>query len=142
MSTKKCLSALKVICGRTGVDSADDEDPEEERALFDTTEEDSTSRTFYWSQALQTEFQGRAQKVSYLGSIDYISDFSLQRLVIIGMLHPAGLFLFRLTTLAQTTSCLIPMEEPITGWSTTVKEIMRGRLLTPPLVPPQTHACH
>lgn len=62
MSTKKCLSALKVICGRTGVDGADDEDPEEERALFDTTGEDATSRTFYWSRALQQNFREELEK--------------------------------------------------------------------------------
>ncbi|KAL4074043.1 hypothetical protein J3A83DRAFT_4357909 [Scleroderma citrinum] len=59
-STKRCLSALKVICGRTGVNGIDEEDPEEERTLFDG--DDITCGTFYWSRALQQNFREELEK--------------------------------------------------------------------------------
>ncbi|KAG6337087.1 hypothetical protein ID866_1998 [Astraeus odoratus] len=68
-STKKCLSALKVICGKTGDDGVDDEDPEEERNLFDATEDGDTSHTFYWSRALQQNFREELEKLVVL---DYL----------------------------------------------------------------------
>jgi phosphatidylinositol 4-kinase type 2 len=61
-STKKFLSAIKVICGKTGDDDLEDEDPEEERALFDTTEEGESGRPFYWSRTLQQSFREELEK--------------------------------------------------------------------------------
>ncbi|KAF8844727.1 hypothetical protein BDN67DRAFT_674395 [Paxillus ammoniavirescens] len=68
-STKKFLSAIKVICGKTGDDDLEDEDPEEERALFDTTEEGDSGRPFYWSRALQQSFREELEKLVIL---DYL----------------------------------------------------------------------
>ncbi|KIM61574.1 hypothetical protein SCLCIDRAFT_25716 [Scleroderma citrinum Foug A] len=66
MSTKKCLSALKIFCGRTGIGGIDDDDPEEERALFDATGDDDT---FCWSRALQQNFREELEKLVIL---DYL----------------------------------------------------------------------
>lgn len=69
ISTKKCLSALKIICGKTGDDENDDVDPEEEHTLFDATEDDDTYRTFHWSRALQQNFREELEKLVIL---DYL----------------------------------------------------------------------
>lgn len=61
-SAKKFFSALKVICGKTGTEELEEEDPEEERALFDATEESESGRPFYWSRALQQSFREELEK--------------------------------------------------------------------------------
>ncbi|KAF8210266.1 phosphatidylinositol 3 and 4-kinase-domain-containing protein [Mycena galopus ATCC 62051] len=67
--TKRMLSALKIVCGRTGEVEEDDEaDYEEEHVLFDVTET-SDSRPFYWSQALQQSFREELEKLVIL---DYL----------------------------------------------------------------------
>jgi hypothetical protein len=69
LPTKRFLSALKIICGRTGDEDIDDEDPEEERALFDVTEDNESGRPFYWSRALQQSFREELEKLVIL---DYL----------------------------------------------------------------------
>ncbi|KAI6113239.1 phosphatidylinositol 3 and 4-kinase-domain-containing protein [Pisolithus croceorrhizus] len=67
MPTKKCLSALKIICGKTGDDETDEVDPEEEHMLFDAGEDDD--RTFHWSRVLQQDFRDELEKLVIL---DYL----------------------------------------------------------------------
>lgn len=62
LSTKRFLSALKIVCGKTGNEELEEEDPEEERALFDVTEESDSGRPFYWSRALQQSFREELEK--------------------------------------------------------------------------------
>lgn len=69
LPTKRFLSALKIICGRTGDEDIDEEDPEEERALFDVTEDNESGRPFYWSRALQQSFREELEKLVIL---DYL----------------------------------------------------------------------
>ncbi|KAF7376140.1 hypothetical protein MSAN_00028900 [Mycena sanguinolenta] len=67
--SKRLMSALKIVCGRTGDPDEDDEaDYEEEHALFDATEA-GDSRPFYWSQALQQSFREELEKLVIL---DYL----------------------------------------------------------------------
>ncbi|KDQ57614.1 hypothetical protein JAAARDRAFT_177909 [Jaapia argillacea MUCL 33604] len=70
--TKRCLGALKVICGRTGDDDDlfDESEHEDERVLFDPSEENGLpARGFYWSQALQQNFREELEKLVIL---DYL----------------------------------------------------------------------
>ena len=62
LPTKKFFSALKIICGKTGAEELEEEDPEEERVLFDVTEESDSGRPFYWSRALQQSFREELEK--------------------------------------------------------------------------------
>lgn len=62
LSSKKFFSALKIVCGKTGEEDLEEEDPEEERALFDVTEESDSGRPFYWSRALQQSFREELEK--------------------------------------------------------------------------------
>ncbi|KAH9040670.1 phosphatidylinositol 3 and 4-kinase-domain-containing protein [Lactarius pseudohatsudake] len=67
--TKRFLGAVKVICGRTGAESYDDEsDMEYDRALYDASEGDP-NRPFYWSAALQQSFREELEKLVIL---DYL----------------------------------------------------------------------
>ncbi|KAJ7262182.1 phosphatidylinositol 3 and 4-kinase-domain-containing protein [Mycena haematopus] len=67
--SKRLLSALKIVCGRTGDAEEDDEaDYEEEHVLFDVTE-GGDNRPFYWSQALQQSFREELEKLVIL---DYL----------------------------------------------------------------------
>ena len=61
--SKKFLSTLKIVCGKTGdaEDLFDDFDHEDERQLFDTIEGDS-ERPFYWSPSLQHSFREELEK--------------------------------------------------------------------------------
>ena len=63
--SKRFLSALKVICGRTGdtEDIYDDVDYEDERVLYDATEDSDAQRPFYWSQSLQQSFREELEKL-------------------------------------------------------------------------------
>ncbi|KAF8552518.1 hypothetical protein OG21DRAFT_1604657 [Imleria badia] len=69
LPTKKFFSALKIICGKTGTEELEVEDPEEERVLFDVTEESDSGRPFYWSRALQQSFREELEKLVIL---DYL----------------------------------------------------------------------
>lgn len=61
--TKKCLTTLKIVCGRTGEDEdiSDEDDREEERVLFDATES-RQGQPFYWTPALQDNFREELEK--------------------------------------------------------------------------------
>ncbi|KAJ7901822.1 phosphatidylinositol 3 and 4-kinase-domain-containing protein [Mycena olivaceomarginata] len=68
--SKRFMSALKIVCGRTGeVDEDDEADYDEEHVLFDVTEGGDTARPFYWSQALQQSFREELEKLVIL---DYL----------------------------------------------------------------------
>ncbi|TDL24282.1 hypothetical protein BD410DRAFT_786387 [Rickenella mellea] len=69
--TKRLTGALKVLCGSTGDDEDvyDEDDHEEERALFDATEDDGSTRPFYWSSLLQQSFREELEKLIIL---DYL----------------------------------------------------------------------
>lgn len=60
--TKRFLSALKIVCGKTGDDDVDIFDPDEERALYDASEDDGSNQPFYWSGALQQSFREELEK--------------------------------------------------------------------------------
>ncbi|GBE81198.1 Phosphatidylinositol 4-kinase lsb6 [Sparassis crispa] len=68
--SKKFLSTLKIICGKTGEeeDMYDEDDREDERVLFDVTET-RTGQPFYWSPALQDNFREELEKLVIL---DYL----------------------------------------------------------------------
>ncbi|KAF9244876.1 phosphatidylinositol 3 and 4-kinase-domain-containing protein [Melanogaster broomeanus] len=66
LPSKKFLSALKIVCGKTGSEDLEEEDPEEERALFDATEDSESGRPFYWSRALQQSFREELEKLVIL----------------------------------------------------------------------------
>ncbi|KIJ67706.1 hypothetical protein HYDPIDRAFT_173507 [Hydnomerulius pinastri MD-312] len=74
LPTKKLLSALKIICGRTGDEDAEEDDPEEERALFDATEDSDSGRPFYWSRALQQSFREELEKYYLMLNTDRGAD--------------------------------------------------------------------
>ena len=62
--SKKFMSTLKIACGKTGdeEDMYDDEDREDERVLFDVSENNQTEVPFYWSSALQDGFREELEK--------------------------------------------------------------------------------
>ncbi|KIK03471.1 hypothetical protein K443DRAFT_676654 [Laccaria amethystina LaAM-08-1] len=69
--SKRFLGALKIVCGKTGdtEDAYDDVDYEDERVLYDATEESGAHRPFYWSQTLQQSFREELEKLVIL---DYL----------------------------------------------------------------------
>ncbi|KAH6913832.1 phosphatidylinositol 3 and 4-kinase-domain-containing protein [Coprinopsis sp. MPI-PUGE-AT-0042] len=69
--SKRFMSALKVVCGKTGPseDVYDDTDYEEDQALYDATEHSGVHRPFYWSQTLQDNFREELEKLVIL---DYL----------------------------------------------------------------------
>ncbi|CAL1707082.1 unnamed protein product [Somion occarium] len=68
--TKKFMGTMKIVCGKTGdeEDFYEDEDREDERVLFDATE-NQAGTAFYWSQALQDNFREELEKLVIL---DYL----------------------------------------------------------------------
>ncbi|KAF9478605.1 hypothetical protein BDN70DRAFT_942161 [Pholiota conissans] len=71
--SKRFMSAMKIICGKTGdaEDVYDADDYEDERVLYDATESSDVQRPFYWSQQLQQSFREELEKfVSCI--IDYL----------------------------------------------------------------------
>jgi phosphatidylinositol 4-kinase type 2 len=65
--TKRFLSAMKIVCGKTGdedQDLYDDADQEDDRVLFDVTDVSGNGAPFYWSQALQQSFREELEKYS------------------------------------------------------------------------------
>ncbi|KAG2015532.1 phosphatidyl inositol kinase [Coprinopsis cinerea AmutBmut pab1-1] len=70
--SKRFLSALKIICGRTGApdDVYDEADFEEDQALYDATEGSDAQRPFYWSQGLQQSFREELEKLVILGTLN------------------------------------------------------------------------
>lgn len=54
---------MKIVCGKTGVEEEtwDEDEREDERALFDATENVSNSE-FYWTQGLQDNFREELEK--------------------------------------------------------------------------------
>jgi phosphatidylinositol 4-kinase type 2 len=60
--TKKFLSTLKILCGKTGNEDElyDEVDQDEEQGLFGGSEDEG--RPFYWTQALQQSFREELEK--------------------------------------------------------------------------------
>lgn len=60
---KKFMSAMKVVCGRTGQedDLYDEDDSEEQSLVFDEVAGDS-GRPFYWTRQLQSSFREELEK--------------------------------------------------------------------------------
>jgi phosphatidylinositol 4-kinase type 2 len=61
---KRMMSALSIVCGRTGEDDESwtyDGEEDEERVLYDASET-SAPRGFYWSEALQDSFREELEK--------------------------------------------------------------------------------
>ena len=60
---KRFLTAMRVVCGKTGAEDEDEAmDEEEEQVLYDATEEDGSDRPFYWSNVLQQSFREELEK--------------------------------------------------------------------------------
>lgn len=68
--TKKFMSALKTVCGKTGAEEEifDDDDREVESVLFDATENRGGQQPFHWTQALQDNFREELEKLVILGT--------------------------------------------------------------------------
>jgi hypothetical protein len=61
--TKRFLSTLKIVCGKTGEEDLYDEvEQEDERVLYDATEEHESQMPFYRSLALQQSFRQELEK--------------------------------------------------------------------------------
>ena len=61
---KRFLTALKIVCGKTG-DEEDLgllDDPDEDRVLYDASEEEAGNHPFYWSEQLQQSFREELEK--------------------------------------------------------------------------------
>lgn len=58
------MTAISVVCGKTGDSDElyDDSEYDDERVLFDVTEDNSNSNRFYWSQTLQQSFRDELEK--------------------------------------------------------------------------------
>lgn len=63
-ATKRFLSALQVICGRTGDEDVIDDDEDDERVFggHPSFEGGAERRPFYWSGILQQEFREELEK--------------------------------------------------------------------------------
>ncbi|KAH9946982.1 phosphatidylinositol 3 and 4-kinase-domain-containing protein [Amylocystis lapponica] len=68
--SKKFLSTVKIICGKTGEEEEmfDEDDQEDDRVLFDITE-NRPGQPFYWTPALQDNFREELEKLVIL---DYL----------------------------------------------------------------------
>lgn len=85
---KRLLTALKVVCGKTGDedDNNDMYDPDEERVLYDASEDDGSSRQFYWSALLQQSFREELEKYVFATLLSTtIHTYVGFRLVILGL---------------------------------------------------------
>jgi phosphatidylinositol 4-kinase type 2 len=64
---KRVMSALQIVCGRTGEENETHEEDEEDgqiRALYDVED----TGDFYWSLALQQDFRFELEKLIILGT--------------------------------------------------------------------------
>ncbi|EJD03291.1 uncharacterized protein FOMMEDRAFT_156678 [Fomitiporia mediterranea MF3/22] len=73
---KRFLSALKVVCGKTGAEEETNDlyDFDEERVLYDVSEDDGSSHPFYWSATLQQSFREELEKLVILDYIMHNTD--------------------------------------------------------------------
>ena len=85
--SKRLMNAFKIVCGRTGAeeDMYDEAEAEDDRVLYDATENQDTTMPFYWSKELQKSFREELEK--YVYQIKWIIRLltELLRLVILGM---------------------------------------------------------
>ncbi|KAH9895131.1 phosphatidylinositol 3 and 4-kinase-domain-containing protein [Cubamyces lactineus] len=67
---KKVMSAVSVVCGKTGAEEElyDDDDHDDDRVLYDASE-DRSGQPFYWTPALQDNFREELEKLVIL---DYL----------------------------------------------------------------------
>ncbi|KAJ8489486.1 hypothetical protein ONZ51_g2919 [Trametes cubensis] len=65
---KKVMSAVSVVCGKTGAEEEiyDDDDHDDDRVLYDASE-DRSGQPFYWTPALQDNFREELEKLVILG---------------------------------------------------------------------------
>ena len=61
-ATKRCLSALQVICGRTGDEDLIDDDDDDERVYRGYPSFDGSSERFHWTKTLQQDFREELEK--------------------------------------------------------------------------------
>ncbi|KAL5528252.1 LSB6 [Sanghuangporus sanghuang] len=73
---KRFLSALSVVCGKTGdeEEANDVYDFDEERMLYDASEDDGSGHPFYWSATLQESFREELEKLVILDYIMHNTD--------------------------------------------------------------------
>ncbi|KAF8577744.1 hypothetical protein K439DRAFT_1639431 [Ramaria rubella] len=64
-ATKRCLSALQVVCGRTGDEDLNDDDEDDERVFGSHPSFDGIER-FHWTRLLQQEFREELEKLVIL----------------------------------------------------------------------------
>jgi len=71
---KKFMSAMKVVCGRTGQEEdLFDDEVDEQALLFDPDDNDS-GRPFYWTRQLQQSFREELEKyIVIILSLDLLS---------------------------------------------------------------------
>lgn len=60
--SKRLLAAVNVVCGKTGNEEDIYDDSDDDRVLYDVTEEANSNRPFYWSEALQKSFREELEK--------------------------------------------------------------------------------
>jgi hypothetical protein len=62
-ASKRVLSALQILCGRTGEEELDDDvDDDDERTFGEHPSFDGESERFHWTRALQHEFREELEK--------------------------------------------------------------------------------
>lgn len=61
-ATKRCLSALQVLCGRTGEEDLIDDEYDDERLYGEYTDLDGGSARFHWTKLLQQDFREELEK--------------------------------------------------------------------------------
>ena len=76
---KRFLSAIKVVCGKTGDEDENNDlyDFDEERMLYDVSEDDGTSHPFYWSTVLQQSFREELEKYAHEFVLNVNANFHL-----------------------------------------------------------------
>ncbi|EIN11984.1 hypothetical protein PUNSTDRAFT_83863 [Punctularia strigosozonata HHB-11173 SS5] len=67
--SKRFMSALNIICGKTGGEDDAYDEADDDRVLYDATEEANVNRPFYWSESLQQSFREELEKLVIL---DYL----------------------------------------------------------------------
>ncbi|KAI0081899.1 hypothetical protein K474DRAFT_1748215 [Panus rudis PR-1116 ss-1] len=131
--TKRCLTTLKIVCGKTGEEEElyDEDDQEDERVLYDATE-NTSDVPFYWSQALQDDFRVELEKLVILdylmlntdrGADNYMikyctTDHSKKSLVDVAPTRSSRLEMPQMTELRRSnTSSPAPGQMPSTNQS-------------------------
>lgn len=59
---KRVMAAVKIVCGKTGTEDDVYDEDNDDRVLYDATEEANVNRPFYWSEELQQSFREELEK--------------------------------------------------------------------------------